>query len=61
MFMVQVLLELEKEAPPKGFEMSVVLEKYCGSFVYPTPFELHFSNAHLESCRKDLKAYCRLR
>lgn len=56
--MIEVLLELEKEAPPKGFEMSVILEKYCGSFVYPTPFELHFSNAHMESCRKDLKAYC---
>lgn len=56
--LIEVLLRLEKEAPPKGFEMSVILEKYCGSFVYPTPFELHFSNAHMESCRKDLKAYC---
>lgn len=57
--LMEVLMNLEKEAPPKGFEMSVVLEKNCVSFVYPTPFELHFSNAHRESCRKDLKAYCR--
>lgn len=24
--------------------MSVVLERYCKKFVYPTPYELHFSN-----------------
>lgn len=57
--LIEVLLELEKEAPPKGVEMSVVLEKYCNNFVYPTPFELHFSNAHMEKCRKDLSAYCK--
>ena len=31
----------------------------CDPFVYPTPFELHFSNAHRESCKKDLFSYCR--
>lgn len=39
--------------------MSVVLEKYAHQFVYPTPFELHFSNAHLKQCSEDLKTYCR--
>lgn len=58
MQMIQVLLELGPEAPPKGFEMSVVLERYCQNFIYPTPFELHFSNSHLESCRRNLEQYC---
>lgn len=48
----------KEAAPPKGLEMSVVLDKYCNPFVYPTPFELHFSNMHKESCRNNLKKYC---
>lgn len=45
-FMNQVV-KLNERAPIKGFEISVVKEKYCKSFVYPTPFELHFSPMHL--------------
>lgn len=56
--LIQVLLDLQEAAPPKGLEMSVVLDKYCNPFVYPTPFELHFSNMHKESCRNNLKKYC---
>ena len=40
----QVLVDLRTQAPPKGFEMSVVLRKHCRDFIYPTPYELHFSN-----------------
>lgn len=58
MQMIQILLELEHLAPPKGFEMSVILEKYCQTFIYPTPFELHFSNYYLERCRNNLEQYC---
>lgn len=56
--LIRVLLDLDKEAPQKGLEMSVVQKKYCAPFVYPTPFELHFSNAHKESCRRDLSGCC---
>lgn len=42
-----VLEKLCGLAPEKGFEMSVVQKKYCKNFIYPTPYELHFSN----SCR----------
>lgn len=56
--LIKVLIGLEKETPPKGLEMSVVLLKYCQNFVYPTPFELHFSNFHKERCKKDIKQYC---
>ena len=46
-FMEQVVA-LNQQAPAKGLEMSIVLRKYCSPFVYPTPFELHFSSAHLQ-------------
>ncbi len=46
-FMKEVV-RLNADAPKKGIEMSVVKRKYCNPFVYPTPFDMHFSNAHLK-------------
>lgn len=57
--LIRVLLDMDAEAPPKGFEMSVVLRDVCEPFQYPTPFELHFSNAHKACAAADLSAYCR--
>lgn len=57
--LIRVLLDLSPDAPPKGFEMSVVLRADCKPFRYPTPFELHFSNAHHHRAEADLSAYCR--
>lgn len=57
--LICVLLKLEAMAPPKGFEMSVVLEKYCSEFVYPTPFELHYSRLHRDHCGENLSEYCK--
>ena len=45
---MDMVMELNKQAPAKGLELSVVKEEVCNPFVYPTPFELHFSNAHLD-------------
>lgn len=42
------IVEVNKIAPGKGIELSIVKEEYCKNFLYPTPFELHFSNAHLQ-------------
>lgn len=56
--LLTVLLKLDSQCPPKGMEMSIVLRQNCKNFVYPTPFELHFSNAHKESCVTDLEKYC---
>lgn len=58
MMLIQTLLDIGPAAPPKGFEMSVVLESYCREFIYPTPFELHFSNTYLERCKSNLEKYC---
>ena len=43
--------------PAKGIEMSVVLREVCKPFVYPTPFELHFSAGHLEWYQRDPDDY----
>jgi len=47
--LIELLLRLDADAPPKGFEMSVVLQSACSPFQWPTPYELHFSNAHKEN------------
>jgi len=44
---MEMVTELNKQAPAKGLELSIVREEVCNPFVYPTPFELHFSVAHL--------------
>jgi streptomycin 3"-adenylyltransferase len=51
-FMKQVI-KLNAQAPAKGLEISIVNRKYCMPFVYPTPFELHFSPMHLQWFREN--------
>lgn len=48
---------LNEKAPAKGIEMSIVRRQFCRPFVYPTPFELHFSVAHLEWFRRAPQDY----
>ena len=45
--------------PAKGIEMSVVLRGVCRPFLYPTPYELHFSAGHLEWYISDPDDYIR--
>ncbi|MDR2558231.1 MAG: DUF4111 domain-containing protein [Oscillospiraceae bacterium] len=58
--LLQETAGINKSAPPKGLEMSAVLKKHCLNFIYPTPYELHFSNTHRENTGgfdKDLTAH----
>lgn len=55
---MKVTVELNESAPSKGLEMSIVLEEVCSNFQYPTPFELHFSNMHIEWYKNYPKNYC---
>lgn len=41
----QECLRLTAQAPRKGLELSVVLRRYTLDFVFPTPFEFHYSPA----------------
>lgn len=54
---MEAVIRLNEEAPPKGMELSVVLQENCRPFVYPTPFELHFSNMHLKWFRENPDDY----
>ena len=44
---MDMIVELNACGPSKGIEMSIVTKSVCNPFVYPTPFDLHFSGAHL--------------
>jgi len=44
---MDMAVRLNALAPEKGIEFSIIREDVCRPFVYPTPFELHFSISHL--------------
>lgn len=56
---LDMVLQSTRDAPAKGVELSIVREDVCNPFVYPTPFELHYSIAHDAACRADPAAYIR--
>lgn len=56
---MEITVELNAQAPEKGLELSVVQEEVCRHFVYPTPFELHFSPTHLKWWQDDPEGYIR--
>jgi len=56
--LIAELLILDEYAPGKGFEMSVVLQNVCKPFVYPTPYELHYSNSYRDRYREDMLGLC---
>lgn len=55
---MNMAVELNALAPSKGIEFSIVKKSVCSPFVYPTPFELHFSVAHLDWFRKKSARLC---
>ncbi|MBO4415602.1 MAG: DUF4111 domain-containing protein [Lachnospiraceae bacterium] len=54
---LDMVVELNSSGPAKGIEMSVVTKDACDPFIYPTPFELHFSVGHLDWYRRDPDDY----
>lgn len=54
---MDMVVELNALAPSKGIELSIVRKEVCKPFIYPTPFELHFSIAHLEWYRTNPEDY----
>ena len=53
------VLEVHRKGPAKGIEMSVVTADVCKPFVYPTPYELHFSIGHIDRYEEDPDGYIR--
>ena len=56
---MEMVVELSARGPAKGIEMSIVTKDVCRPFVYPTPFELHFSAGHLGWYLEDPDGYLR--
>ncbi|MBR5730999.1 MAG: DUF4111 domain-containing protein [Firmicutes bacterium] len=56
---LDMVVEFNELGPEKGIEMSIVLRDVCRPFVYPTPYELHFSAGHLEWYEEDPEEYVR--
>lgn len=54
---MDMVVEMNAYAPEKGIEMSIVRKEVCSPFVYPTPFELHFSNMHIGWYTSDPDGY----
>lgn len=50
---IDLILAYENYYPKKGLEISFVRIEDCKHFVYPTPFDLHFSNLYLNEAKKD--------
>ena len=57
--LMDVTAGLDALGPAKGIEMSVVRKDVCRPFVYPTPFELHYSRMHLARYRSNPEEYVR--
>ena len=54
---MDMVLELNERGPAKGIEMSMVAKDACKPFVYPTPFQLHFSQMHIGWYRDNPEDY----
>lgn len=55
---IDFLIDLSQYAPKKGVEMSIVLEGSIKNFIYPTPFELHYSKSIHERYINDTNYIC---
>ena len=56
---MEMTVRLNALGPKKGIEMSVVRQAACRPFIYPTPYELHFSAGHLPRYLDDPEEYIR--
>lgn len=56
---MDMVIEYNALGPEKGIEMSIVLREVCNPFVYPTPFDLHFSAGHMKWYEENPDDYIR--
>ena len=54
---LQKVVKFNEEAPQKGIELSIVKREFCKPFVYPTPYELHFSNTYVDWVKENPEDY----
>ena len=56
---MEMVVDHNARSTEKGIEMSIVLRKVCKPFIYPTPYELHFSSGHLDWYKENPHEYIR--
>ena len=56
--LVETLYALTPEAPPEGFEMSVILEEHCRNIPYPVPYELYYSQRYKRDYERNARGFC---
>lgn len=56
--LVETLYTLREDAPPMGFEMSVLTEEACQSVQYPIPYLLHYSARWTAEYEQDPMGFC---
>lgn len=56
--LVEALYMLEKDAPPEGFEMSVLLAEACREPAFPMPYALHYSRRWTRDYERDPQGFC---
>jgi predicted nucleotidyltransferase len=54
----QLLLFHDELPSGRGIELSIVLESFVKDFVYPTPYEFHYSDYHRERYQTDEDYIC---
>lgn len=54
---MNMMVAVNAHAPEKGIEFSLIKKDVCKPFLYPTPFELHFSITHLQWYKADPSGY----
>ncbi|MGT2950131.1 nucleotidyltransferase domain-containing protein [Streptococcus cuniculi] len=52
------ILEIERLAPQKGIEMSVVCKKDLKPPCFPMPYQLHYSMQHRKAAGENISLYC---
>ncbi len=54
---MEEIVKFSDEIGGSGIEISVVKEEFCNKDIYLIPFELHFSDYHLEEYQKNASKY----
>jgi len=54
---IRGIMEIEKDAPEKGIEMSILLREDCRRFVHPMPYVLHYSKGHTAQYLADMDGH----
>lgn len=56
--LIETLYSLRDEAPPEGFEMSVMTLEACQDAHFPMPYELHYSSRWVRDYERDPRGFC---